>query len=95
MKTKIIWREWFNAPAVAKMTEMGTLPKEETEIDTCGEDGRSVAELIAKEATDHGSEMFRESGAMIVILEPQEFAGTYDISVDYEPTFFAIKSAEE
>ena len=89
--TKIVWREWYNAPAVAKMTEMGTLLREECELDVRGEDGAGVAALIAKDATDHGSEAFH-SETEIVILEPEEFAGTYKIHVDFEPTFTAYEA---
>lgn len=89
--TKVVWREWFNAPTVAKLTEMGALPREEVELDTKFEDGPGVAALIAKDATDHGSEAFREE-TEIVIIEPEEFAGTYKICVDYEPTFTAYEA---
>lgn len=91
VETKVIWREWYNAPAVKVMTEMGTLPRYETVIDTRLEDGEGVATLIAKAANDHESESFREGGE-IVILEPEEFAGTYEVTVEYEPTFYANKS---
>ena len=33
-KTKIVWREWFNEAGVAALTKMGTLPRNESMIDT-------------------------------------------------------------
>jgi hypothetical protein len=89
--TTIIWREWYNEPAVKRMAEMGTLPREETEIDDrFNETGSDIARLIAQDATSHGSELFQE-GTRIVIVEPERYAGTYDVGVDYEPTFYVTK----
>src|ERR1039458_2816711 len=80
-KTKIVWREWFNEAAVASLTKMGTLPRNESMIDTRWMDGEEIAAEIAKEANDQDGESFREGGE-IVIVEPAEFAGTYDLSVE-------------
>lgn len=88
MMTKIVWRDWFSDPAIAQLTAMGTLPRNEVEIDTRLEDGASVAKLIAEDAYSHDAESFRNGGE-IVIVEPEEFAGTYCITVDYEPIFSA------
>jgi hypothetical protein len=88
--TKIVWREWFNKAAVAKMTEMGTLPRRETYIDTRFSDGCGIAEEIAKSANNEDYEMFAKSGDVLVILEPEEFAGAYQIEVDFDPNFTAI-----
>lgn len=85
---KIVWREWYNEPAVKKMEEMGTIPRYETEIDIADLDGEEVAMRIAEEANKEDSLQFREGGE-IVILSPESYAGTYDISVDYVPTFYA------
>jgi hypothetical protein len=88
--TRVVWREWFNAPAVARMTEMRTLPREEVELNLALiRDGADLAEAIAEDATQDGSELFR-SETEIVILEPAEFAGTYRVCVDYEPTYTAF-----
>ena len=87
-KTKIVWREWFNEAAVAALTKMKTLPRNESMIDTRWMDGEEIAAEIAKEENEQDGEAFRESGE-IVILEPTEFAGTYDVSVEYEPVFSA------
>lgn len=89
--TKIVWREWFNASAIKQMTEQGTLPREECEIDARFEDGAGVAALVAEEVNGHDNEAFREGGEL-VILEPTEFAGTYRIDVEYTPTFTAYES---
>ena len=88
--TTIVWREWFNEAAVKQLTEMGTLPRNEIDIDTSYMGGESVAAEIAEKANWQDSEWFR-SGGEIVILEPEEFAGTYRIIVDYEPTFYACR----
>lgn len=87
--SKIVWREWFNEMAVKKLTEMGTLPRNEIEIDTRFSNGRDVAADIAKRCNEQDCEQFQKSGEYIVILEPEEFAGDYEIDVDYEPHFFA------
>lgn len=90
-KITIVWREWFNENAVKQLTEMGTLPRDETEIDAPfdWEDGEDIARDVAIAEYRNGSEMFREDGAQIVILEPEKYAGTYEISVEYEPVFSA------
>jgi hypothetical protein len=87
-KQTIVWREWYDAEAVDHLAKMGTLPRYETEVDTRFEDGEGVAALIAEDSSNHDGESFNESGR-IVILEPSEFAGIYDIAVEYEPTFSA------
>ena len=89
--TTIVWREWYNDAAVENMTEMGTLPRYETDIDTRYMDGDGIAAEIAEKQNIQDSESFREGGE-IVILEPEEFAGTYEISVEYEPRFTAYKA---
>lgn len=89
---KVIWRERYNKVAVEAMTKRGTLPRNETEIDyepsELGFDGEDAAAVIAHIANQQDSECFHNGGEL-VILEPPEWAGTYDISVDYEPTFTA------
>ena len=89
--TTIVWREWFNEAAVKQLTETGTLPRNETDIDTSYMDGEDVAAEIAEKANSQDSESFR-SGGEIVILEPEEFAGTYEILTEYEPRFTAYKT---
>lgn len=89
-KTKIVWREWFSESAVKQLTEMDTLPRNETEIDTRLFDGADVAAAIAENENHYDGEAFREGGE-IVILEPEEFAGTYRIDVEYTPTFTAYQ----
>ena len=91
--TTIVWREWFDEDAVKKLTEMGTLPRNEADIDTRYMDGDSIAAEIAEKANQQDSENFREGGEL-VILEPEEFAGTYEISTKYEPRFYAYKSGD-
>lgn len=87
--TTIVWREYYNDAAVAQLTAMGTLPRNETEIDTADMQGYEVAAEIAQRDFDDTFEsIFREGGRM-VILEPVEFAGTYEIQVDYVPQFSA------
>lgn len=91
----IIWREWYNEAAVKQLTEFGTLPRYEAEVDTEFEDGEGVARLIAKQSNEDDSDCFRESGEKIVILEPQEFAGTYEIHVEYCPEFSAYRDEDD
>ena len=91
--TTIVWREWFDEDAVKKLTEMGTLPRNEADIDTRYMDGDSIAAEIAEKANQQDSENFREGGEL-VILEPEEFADPYEISTKYEPRFYAYKSGE-
>lgn len=89
--TKIIWREWYNEAACAAMEKMGTLPRNESEIDTRWMDGEEVAAEIAKQEYSRDFEAFREGGD-IVILEPEEFAGKYEVGVEYAPNFYAHAS---
>lgn len=88
----VIWREWYNESAVEAMTKLGTLPRNETDVGyepgEFGFDGADAASEIAHQANREDPEAFRNGGE-IVILEPPEWAGTYDIDVDYEPTFTA------
>lgn len=92
--TTVVWREWFNEAAVKKMTEMGTLPRDETEIeDAYVTDGSDAAAELVRQANKSDFEAFREGGK-IVIIEPEYYAGTYDVTVDYEPYFDAFKSAD-
>jgi hypothetical protein len=90
----IIWREWFNKAAVSEMEKMGTLPWNDVEIDVFGMDGEEVAAEVAEEVNERDCERFQESGK-IVILEPPEFAGTYEISVEYRPSFYASECTEQ
>lgn len=89
---KVIWREWYNDFVVETMTKLGTLPRNETEVipKYFGQmlNGAEAASEIARQANREDPEAFRNGGE-IVILEPPEWAGTYDIEVDYEPTFTA------
>lgn len=86
---KIIWREFFNEAAVKQLTEMGTLPRYETEMDVDEyTDGEEAAAEIAEKAFREDSEMFREGGTL-VIVEPEHLSGTYDIEVEYRPSFYA------
>lgn len=89
--TTIVWREWFNEAAVKQLTEMGTLPLNETDIDTNYMTGDDVAAEVAEKANQQDNESFC-SGGEIVILEPEEFAGTYKITTEYEPRFTAYKA---
>lgn len=91
--TKVVWREWYSDTVVEQLEAMGTLPRYETEIDTQFEDGEGVARLIAVDTSSHDAESFRTE-TEIVILEPAEFAGTYKICVDYEPSFHAFRIDE-
>lgn len=84
----IVWREWFNADAVERLKVIGALPRNETEIDERFLDGEAVAEAVAEQANKEDFEQF-VTGGRIVILEPEEFAGTYEISTEYEPVFYA------
>jgi len=86
--TKVIWRDWFNAAAVAQMEAMKTLPREEIMIDCRSLTGNEVAAEIARKTNEQDSTSFREGG-QIVIIDPKRFAGAYKICVDYEPTFYA------
>jgi hypothetical protein len=54
-------------------------------------DGEDAARMIAEQCNNCDGEQFRVGGK-IVIIEPEDMAGTYDISVDYEPTFYARKT---
>lgn len=89
-ETKVVWREWYDEAAVKALTEMGTLPREETMLNIMFENGEDVAGMIAEECNKRDGEHFREGGD-IVILEPAEFAGTYRITTEYEPVFYARK----
>ena len=87
---KVVWRDWYDDAVVAHLMKMGTLPRNEDEVETFMTDGEDAARMIAEQCNNHDGEQFREGGK-IVILEPEDMAGTYDISVDYEPTFYARK----
>lgn len=89
--TTIVWREWYDENAVRRLTDMGTLPRCETEINSCYMVGDDVAAEIAEKVNRDDSESFRDGG-MLVIIEPEEFAGDYDIVVDWEPHFTAYKT---
>jgi uncharacterized protein YaiL (DUF2058 family) len=88
----VIWREWYNEATVKQLTEFGTLPRNETEVDDFDiTDGEVVARVIATKANEDDPESFREGGE-ITIVEPAAIAGDYEISVDYAPTFYASKT---
>ena len=88
----VIWRKWYNESAVKKLTEMGTLPRNEIEIDDFDmDDGEAVARIIAEKANKDDSESFHDGGEL-TIVEPVAIAGNYEISVDYEPVFYASKN---
>lgn len=88
---KIVWRKWFDARDVETLTKMGMLPREVVEINVLpSDDGEDVARTIAEQCNSIDGEQFR-TGGRITILEPSEFSGSYDISVDYEPVFYARK----
>lgn len=91
----VIWREFYSPEAVAQLTAMGTLPRYEFELEpTFGEGpGWYVAKQIAKSENDSDPEAFVRGGA-IVILEPAELAGVYDITCEYEPYFYASQRTE-
>jgi hypothetical protein len=82
---KVAWREWYNAPAVVELEAMGTLPQ--CEIDPSWDDGASVARAIA----EHANEENLLDGGHVVILEPEDYTGTYRIDVDWEPQFSACQ----
>lgn len=85
----IIWRPYFDDNAVAKLTEMGTLPRYETIIEDYDYDsGEDVAAEVARVEHSFCSDSFVKGGDM-VILEPERYSGRYDIFVDWEPTFSA------
>lgn len=88
--TTVVWREWYNAASVEQLTKMGTLPRNEIELDTRWMDGEEVAKAIAEEAYRNDFESFREGGE-IVIVEPEQFAGTYRIVTEYVPEFSAYE----
>lgn len=94
MMTKIVWREWYSADLVAVLEKHGTLPRNENCVDTLWMDGGDVAAELAALSNRNDSESFSRGGS-IVILEPPEFAGTYHVSVDYEPCFSAHKADSE
>lgn len=85
---KVVWREYYNEAAIKQLEAMGTLPRNESMIDCRWCTGAEVAALVAEDAYRQDSEQFREGGDL-VILEPEEFAGSYEIGVDYEPVFHA------
>lgn len=88
--TKIVWREWYSDDALLQMEKMGTVPREEIEIDTYLCDGDDVAAAIAEKCHADDSECFRNGGE-IVILDPAEFVGHYTITTEYEISFRAFE----
>ena len=90
-KIKIVWRDCYNEAALAAIEKHGTLDREEIELEGCLMDGEEAAAMIAEKVNEHDFERFRDGGHL-VILEPAEFAGTYSISVDWQPIFHAISS---
>jgi hypothetical protein len=87
---RIVWREWFSEEDVAELTSRGTLPRNETILDYAPVHGADAASMVAEHETACGSEMFRKD-TQITITEPPEFAGSYSVSVEYNPTFYASK----
>lgn len=93
--TEVVWREWYNEAAVKQLTEMGTLSRYQIELSIEDwMDGCDVAAEIAKRANQSDFEAFQKDGK-IVIIEPEYVAGTFDIEVEYEPSFSAWESDEE
>jgi len=89
---QVIWRDWLSPKAVQQLTEMGTLPRNEFEWDEwIGARGGDIAQAIAEEQNKFDCASFAEGGR-IEIIEPDEYAGAYDISVDWEPSFFASRA---
>lgn len=86
---KIIWRDWYPDASIAAMEKLGTVPWEEIDLDVKPwEAGDDVAAEIAEKIGLDDFERFRESTA-IVIREPEQLAGVYDITVEYQPYFSA------
>ena len=93
-KMKIVWREWYSSTTVASLTKMGTLPREETEIPIdAGHTAVFTVRELVRRLNEQDAEFLRKGGRL-VILEPEEYAGVYNIAVDYEPTFHVSKSNE-
>lgn len=88
MSELVIWRDWFDKAAVAQLTAMGTLPRNEFEFNGWAMDGSDVAQAIAEEQHKFDSTSYCDGGR-IEILEPEKFAGVYEIHVDWEPSFHA------
>jgi hypothetical protein len=87
--TTIVWREWFNEAAVKQLTEMGTLPRNEINLEYYDNyEGEHIAEMIAQACNKEDVTAFTEP-TEIVILEPEKFAGTYEVYVDFEPRYTA------
>lgn len=89
---KVAWREWYSESAVAALTRCGTLPRYEVELEFRGSTGVDLAEAIAYDANSNDSSCFTEEGSRIVIIEPEEFAGVYDVDVDWSPSYSASRS---
>ena len=88
--TKIVWHDWFPPGSNAIVT-----PYNETEVDTTGDwDSEDVAASLAKVVNAGDCDAFNRGGKL-VIVGPEEYAGVYDITVDYEPVFFAEKVEED
>ena len=95
METKIVWREYFSDDAVRQLTEMGTLPRYETAVYVCDiTTGDDVATRLAELAHEQDNECFQADGEKLVILEPEEFAGTYEVLVYWEASFSANRCEE-
>ncbi|SDP39331.1 hypothetical protein SAMN04488061_2831 [Filomicrobium insigne] len=90
----VVWREWFDDEAVAELTAMGTLPRDETEISDYGYDGADTAAEVARTVHEQDSECF-VNGGKIVILEPERYAGIFHVHVDFEPSFSATRDASQ
>lgn len=87
----VVWREWYNVSAVKQLTAMGTLPRNEIDIDGVNAmTGEEIAREIVERTNQCNGEDFREGGE-IVIIEPLHAAGTYEITTDYEPVFYVCK----
>lgn len=85
------WREWYSDEVVKQLSEMGTLLEYETEVPWYTiKGGIYAAQAIAELTTREDNDRFLQ-GEKIVILSPKEVSGIYEIFVDYDPNFSALK----
>jgi hypothetical protein len=97
MLLKVVWRPYYKADAVAQLTAMGTIERNETYIDCDDVDhrwGDGVAAEVARLCHADDSTCYLKGGS-IVILEPASIAGTYMIHTDWDPSFSATQLHEE
>ena len=91
---KIVWREHYRPDVVRELQNMGTLPRNEIELDLGDyEDGADVVERILNINLNDGN--VAETGDKIAIIEPEKYAGTYEVAVDYDPVFTVGKIEED